>query len=122
MKRLTTIFLAFVAVFSLSVAVVGPTALALDPASQITKGVNTAGGGSSPSLGTQIKKVVNVLLFILGMIAVIMIVVGGLQYTTSGGDSSQTKKAKDTILYSVVGLIVAMLAYAIVNFVVAQFK
>ena len=69
-----------------------------------------------------VQNLVNLLLFILGIISVIMIIVGGIRYATSGGDAGQTKSAKDTILYSVVGLIVAMLAYAIVNFVVAQFK
>jgi multisubunit Na+/H+ antiporter MnhB subunit len=60
-------------------------------------------------------------LFILGAIAVIMIVIGGIRYTTSNGDSGSIKSAKDTILYAVVGLVVAMLAYAIVNFVVQSF-
>ena len=69
-----------------------------------------------------IKNVINTLLLVLGMIAVIMIVIGGVRYATSGGDSSQTKAAKDTILYAVVGMVVALLAYAIVNFVLGNFK
>ena len=70
---------------------------------------------------SMIKIVVNTLLFILGIISVIMIIVGGLRYTTSGGDSSATKAAKDTILYAVIGLVVAMLSFTIVNYVIAQF-
>jgi hypothetical protein len=50
-----------------------------------------------------------------------MIIYGGIRYTTSAGDSSHVKAAKDTILYAVVGLVVAILAYAIVNFVVGAF-
>lgn len=68
-----------------------------------------------------VKTVVNTLLYVLGAIAVIMIVVGGIRYTTSNGDANSIKSAKDTILYSVIGLVVAMMAWAIVNFVVTQF-
>jgi multisubunit Na+/H+ antiporter MnhB subunit len=64
---------------------------------------------------------VNVLLFILGAVAVIMIVIGGIKYTTSNGDASSVTSAKNTIMYAVVGLIVALMAYAIVNFVIQQF-
>jgi hypothetical protein len=46
-----------------------------------------------------------------------MIIVGGLRYVTSGGDASSTKAARDTILYAVVGLVIAVMAFAIVNFV-----
>lgn len=70
---------------------------------------------------SMIKSIINILLFILGAIAIIMIIVGGIRYTLSGGDSSSIKGAKDTVLYSVIGLVVAMAAYAIVNFVVGYF-
>ena len=65
--------------------------------------------------------VINILLFIIGIIAVIMIIVGGIRYTLSNGNASSVKEAKDTILYAVIGLIVASMAYAIVNFVVGAF-
>ncbi len=64
-----------------------------------------------------IAKVVNVLLFIIGIIAVVVIVIGGIMYATSGGNAEQTKKAKDAILYAVIGIIVAVMAYAIVGFI-----
>ncbi len=69
-----------------------------------------------------VKDVINTILVVLGMVAVIMIVIGGIRYTTSNGDSSSVKAAKDTILYAVVGLIVAILSYAIVNFVLGRFS
>lgn len=62
--------------------------------------------------------IVNIFLFIIGAIAVIMLIYGGIRYTISGGDSKHVTAAKDTILYAIVGLIVAILAYAIVNFVI----
>ena len=71
--------------------------------------------------GDLVNTIVNVMLYLLGAIAVIMIIVGGIMYTTSGGDAGNVKKAKDTILYSVVGLVVAILAFTIINFVVGAF-
>ena len=65
--------------------------------------------------------ITNVLLFIIGAISVIMIIVGGLRYVVSGGDASKVSAAKNTILYAVVGIVVAILAYAIINFVVGSF-
>lgn len=64
--------------------------------------------------------VVNTLLFVIGIISVIMIIIGGIMYTTSAGDSGAVTKAKNTILYAVIGLVVALLAFAIVNWVVSQ--
>jgi len=68
-----------------------------------------------------IKIVINTLLLILGMIAVVMIVIGGIRYTTSNGDSSQVKGAKDTIMYAIIGLVVAIMSFTIVNFVLGRF-
>ncbi len=65
--------------------------------------------------------VANVLLFLIGAVSVIMLIVGGFRYVLSGGDSTQVTSAKNTILYAVIGIIVALLAYAIVNFVVSSF-
>lgn len=70
---------------------------------------------------SMIEIVVNTLIFLLGTVSVIMIVVGGIRYATSNGDSSSIKGAKDTILYSIVGLVVAILSFAIVNFVLDAF-
>lgn len=67
------------------------------------------------------KTIINTILMVLGMVAVIMIVIGGIRYTTSNGEASQIQSAKNTVLYAVVGLIVAIFAYAIVNFVIEAF-
>lgn len=66
-------------------------------------------------------KVINFLLFFVGAVSVIMIIYGGIQYTTSAGDSGKVTNAKNTILYSIVGLIVSILAYAIISFVTKSF-
>ncbi|MFZ1801874.1 MAG: hypothetical protein WAW62_04255 [Candidatus Saccharimonas aalborgensis] len=106
--------------------VVSSTTFADDCTSAATcigTGANTAGGsGQNGDLGGLIKTVVNTLLYVLGATAVLMIVIGGIRYVTSQGDAAHIKAAKDTILYSVIGLIVAILAYALVNFVVTNVK
>ena len=109
----------------LGVIVLVPSSTAtavVNPAQEIQNGANSAGASGEKSLGERIQTVVNIMLFILGAIAVIMIVIGGIKYTTSNGDSSAITSAKNTILYSVVGLVVAILAYAIVKFVLGAFK
>lgn len=63
----------------------------------------------------------NTLLFIIGALSVIMIIVGGLRYAISGGNATAVTAAKNTILYAIVGLIVALLAFAIINFVINTF-
>lgn len=65
-----------------------------------------------------ITQIINILLFAIGIISVIMIIVGGIRYTTSNGDSNKVTAAKNTVMYAVIGLVIAIFAYAIVNFVV----
>lgn len=67
------------------------------------------------------KTITNVLLFLIGAISVIMLIIGGIRYVVSGGDSAAVTSAKNTILYAVVGIVVAILAYALVNFVIGSF-
>lgn len=68
----------------------------------------------------QANSIINVVIGVIGFVAVAFIIFGGFQYTTSAGDPGKVKKAKDTILYGIIGLVVAMLAYAIVNFVLSS--
>jgi glucan phosphoethanolaminetransferase (alkaline phosphatase superfamily) len=67
-----------------------------------------------------IKSIINIILVFAGILAVLMIVIGGIRYITSDGDSSRASQAKNTILYAIIGLIVAILSYAIVNFVLTN--
>ena len=62
------------------------------------------------------------LLFLIGAISVIMLIIGGIRYVVSGGDSTAVQNAKNTILYAIVGVVVAILAYAVVNFVITSFS
>ncbi|MGH7142137.1 MAG: pilin [Candidatus Saccharimonadales bacterium] len=79
-----------------------------------------ASGASTSNFNTLLAQIVNIFSAIVGVIAVIMIIVGGLRYITSGGDSSRVGAAKTTILYALVGLVVVALAQLIVHFVLGQ--
>ena len=67
-------------------------------------------------------RVSNILFFLVGAVAVGAIIYGGLQYALSGGDQNRLETAKNTILYAVVGLVVAILSYAIAAFVIGVFS
>jgi len=84
-------------------------------------GVNqTQDSFSNRDLESTIKTIINVVLYIVGIVAVVMMIIGGFQYITSSGDAAKVTKAKNTILYGIVGLVIAVLAYAIVNFVLGR--
>jgi len=89
--------------------------------SAIQQGVEAARGNGTPSTlfggSGVITTITNTLLFVAGALAVIMIIIGGIRYATSGGNASNVTAAKNTILYAIVGLIIAFLAFAIVNWV-----
>ncbi len=63
-------------------------------------------------------QIVNTILYVVGIISVIMLIYGGLRYVISGGNSSKVTDAKNTIMYAIIGLIISLLSYAIVNFVI----
>ena len=77
-------------------------------------------GGGEDTLKDNVVNIVNGIIAVLGLVAVIVIILGGVQYMTSSGDSAKVKKAKDTILYGVIGLVICVLAFAIVNFVISN--
>ncbi len=65
------------------------------------------------------RQVTNVVLYIVGIIAVIMLIIGGIKYVVSGGDAKKVTDAKNTVLYAIIGLVICFLAFAIVNFVIS---
>ena len=68
-----------------------------------------------------LKNGLNIVYFLAGVVAVIVIIIGGIYYATSSGDSGKVTKAKNMILYSVVGIVIILSAFAITNFVVGRF-
>lgn len=68
-----------------------------------------------------IASILGIVYFVAGIVGVIVIIIAGFVYTTSGGDAAAVKKAKNMILYAVVGIIVILLAFVITQFVAGRF-
>lgn len=66
------------------------------------------------------RQITNTILYIVGVVAVIMLIIGGIRYVISGGDAKKVTDAKNTVLYAIIGLVIAVFAYAIVNFVITS--
>lgn len=81
---------------------------------------NANSGSATDRVNSTIRLVINVFSFVVGVISVIMIIIGGLKYITSGGESSNITGAKNTILYAIIGLVVVALAQVIVKFVLEK--
>lgn len=81
---------------------------------------DSANTDASESVNRIIRLTINIFSLIVGVISVIMIIIGGLKYITSGGDSGNVSGAKNTILYAVIGLVVVALAQVIVRFVLEK--
>lgn len=116
-----------VPVLALGVAAIVPSAVTYAEFDQgINDGANAAQGKDQAAdlFGDSgiFRTITNVLLFIIGAVAVIMLIIGGIRYTISGGDQGAVTSAKNTILYAIVGIVVALLAFAIVNFVLGSFS
>jgi hypothetical protein len=123
MKKIKHYIMAVLMVLGVGMAVMPLTANAYNPFQ------NTCDGSTDSSLCNNqdskfsdfIATIVNTLLFIIGTVAVITIIIAGIRYTTSHGDPKGVQVAKDTMFYAIIGLVVAISAYAIVNFVIFKF-
>lgn len=78
------------------------------------------GDDATQKINDLIRSVINLLSAIVGVIAVIMIIVGGLRYITSGGNDTSVTSAKNTILYAIIGLIIVALAQILVRFTLSK--
>jgi hypothetical protein len=127
-----TTAIALFIVFGLSLLGLGPVAYAQAGQEEINRGLcaganldfndpNCAGGtDATQKLNNLIRTIINLLSIVVGVVAVIMIIIGGLRYITSGGSDTGVTSAKNTILYAVIGLIIVALAQLLVRFVLRQ--
>ena len=117
MKKTTKIILQA----ALGIAVVATLMTGRAMAFNVYDGVQAAKADGMPSelVGENgiFLQITNTILYAVGIIAVVMLIWGGVRYIISGGDSKKVTDAKNTILYAILGLVVALLSYAIVNFV-----
>ena len=121
-KHLTKLFITLSVILASASSTIIPT-FAADPCDNLpsTSEAYQALGcsNSSTNLSIVIQNILNSVIAVSGLIAVIFIIIGGVQYMTSTGDSSKIEKAKKTILYAVIGLIICALAAAITNWTIA---
>jgi len=122
-----------------TVAVVRPTPMSVptptpsdstaDYSTSVCNGVKAAGGGSCDAQGQKdassnvhglINTIINILSWIVGVIAVIMVIIGGLLFTISSGNSEKSTKARNTIIYALVGLVIVAMAQIIIRFVLKK--
>lgn len=115
--RILAIATVLMGLFAINVAVAPASSAAVDIFGGCKSGVDCSSVKSKQTLNTQIWNIIRTALTILGGIAVIVIIAGGIMYATSAGDPSKVTAAKNTILYSVIGLAVAMSAAAIITLV-----
>lgn len=83
-------------------------------------GDKTCDQGDQTTVNDIIADVINIFSLVVGVVSVIMIIIGGLKYITSGGDSGNVSGAKNTILYAIIGLVIVALAQVIVRFVLTR--
>lgn len=120
MKRLLHTILFVVAVSMLAVIIfpVSAQIATIDPKNCTDLGLNCPGGQGSKPLIDFISKIVNWFLGLVGLLAAIVLIWGGIKYIISLGDEDSAAEAKKLILYAIVGLIVIGLAAVLVNFVI----
>jgi hypothetical protein len=99
-------------------------ALAASAKDEICAGVGAASGtggcttkSGEPTVDSIITSVVNILSLFVGILAIIMVIYSGFKYVTSGGDSGKISSAKNTLIYAIVGIVVAAVARPLVQFV-----
>jgi len=131
MKKIAALL---IATFLIAMPLVPATANALDVNRFLCLGINLGDSDKCPSTDaadlnnpenavSQLSKdVVNVLSLVVGVVSVVMIIIGGLRYITSSGDSTNVTNAKNTILYAVVGLIIVLFAQVFIDFIVGRFS
>lgn len=82
-------------------------------------GVELTEVNEANTLQDNVKTILSAIIGVLGFVCVVVMIIGGINYMTSAGDSGKVKKAKDTILYGLIGLIICVLAFVIVQFVIS---
>ena len=77
-------------------------------------------GEQGNTLVSNVTGIINAVIGVLGLVCVVVMIIGGVNYMISSGDAGKVKKAKDTILYGLIGLVVCVLAFALVNWVIGS--
>lgn len=125
MKHIKLLLAAGALLLGVAVAVPATAVLAATPTSTVceTLGSNSDCSDTpdgSVSINSAITTVITLLSFIVGIVAVIMVITAGFKYVTAGGDSNKITSAKNTLIYAIIGVAIAVLAQVIVHFVLEK--
>jgi len=115
-KRFSCIILMFVLLFLLS----GTQVLADSPLGGLKTAADQAGINTSNHIGLTLGKVFKQVLGMMGLLLLILFVVGGIMWMTSGGSPEKLKKAQGLLVNAIIGLIIVLCSYAIVDFVTTK--
>lgn len=125
MKKLLTSIFTLIALVGLTPAFY-QTAYAVCPSSttpkgQVIDGIKESGDDCTGSGVTDfVSSVVKIISYIAGVVAIIMIIISAFKYMTAAGDAGKVSSAKNTLIYALVGIVVAVLAQVLVNFAFTQ--
>jgi multisubunit Na+/H+ antiporter MnhB subunit len=131
MKRLSLLVASLAAILGLGFALASPIAFAAttvprgnineicssNPNSSVCKDW-AASNNPETQVTSTTQNIINLMLYAIGIIAVLLIIISSMRFVSSRGDSNAVSKARTALIYSVVGLVVAVTAFAIVNFVI----
>ncbi|MEX2006684.1 MAG: pilin [Candidatus Saccharimonadales bacterium] len=131
MNRLRIAIVGLFTAFALTIAFAAP---ALAQTDQISRGLCTGANlefstnptdscddrSSAEKINAIVHSIINLISAIVGIVAVVMIIWGGLRYVTSGGNEAGVTSAKNTILYAIIGLIIVALAQLMVRFTLSK--
>ena len=121
MKKIVTVGVSIIITTMLALTITGLPALALGEGG-FAEGVEAARGNGVPTNlwngdSSLVRRVINFMLIGIAVVSVVMLIFGGFRYVISGGKKESVTNAKNTILYAIVGLLVSVFAYAIINFI-----
>lgn len=132
-SKIKKVLIAAVAVLAVATPALAPAAVYADASTTIDQGLckgtsldtsatdcSASASNAQSKINDLLTQVINIFSVIVGVIAVFMIIFGGLKYITSGGDSGNVSGAKNTIIYALVGLVIVALAQFIVHFVLGK--
>jgi ABC-type sulfate transport system permease component len=131
MKKLRTIIATALTAVLLALPLAAPAAVHAQSSfdnskSAVCQGIEGAGGDTCGNGGNTINHIIqvalNILSIIVGIAAVIMVIVGGLRFVISAGDSAAVSSARNTVLYALVGLVFVAIAQLLVVFVLSRIK
>jgi hypothetical protein len=127
MKRLVIVAFAAISLFVSILAWHAAPALAASAKEEVCSGIGAASGAKgceapkgSPTVNSVINTVINIMSAFVGILAVLMIIFSGFRYVTAGGDSGKISQAKNTLIYAIVGVVVAGVSQLLVRYVVVK--